>query len=524
MPRRMTALSELRRKRRKRRLGDTEWFDLAYHVYLAGIFGGSAIIIASGYVGDGMLDASAVRTAFDRGPAVLGVIVAIAVAAGLRGGAEGGPISVEAADVQHLLLAPVARSAVLRQPLLQRMRTVTGGAALAGGVAGLLAAQRLPGTPLAWTASGAAFGACVGVLLVSAAAIAHAIRLPGWVATLVGSALVGWQVWAAIADFSGPFDTLGDLALWGYEQEAADLAGISAAVLLAVVAVAVVGRLSVEQLARRGDLVSQLRFAVTMQDLRTVVLLRRQMRQEQARSQPLIRLRARNGSATGAVVRRGVHGLARMPLARLGRIAAIAVGAGLAAGAAARGTTPAVLACGILLFVLGLDLVEPLSQEVDHPDRTLGLPLEPGWLHLRLLVGPVVLAVPAAMIAAAACAAVVPDAAGAAFALAVPVTLGGMTGAIVNAVREENTSAPSDGLVVPPEMSGFKDLIKLVVPVVVSSIGTLSILAVREQPDAGTVIRLLVGLILFLAAVGWWIVRRADLRRRWQNMLQEARP
>ena len=54
---------------------------------------------------------------------------------------------------------------------------------------------------------------------------------------------------------------------------------------------------ALEALARRSALVAQLRFAVTMQDLRTVVLLRRQLNQEQARRHPWLRLRpARSGS------------------------------------------------------------------------------------------------------------------------------------------------------------------------------------------------------------------------------------
>lgn len=519
-----SALTDLRRTRRSRRLGDTEWFDLAYHVYLAGIFGGSAIIILSGYVGDEMLGESATGDVFQRGPTIMGIIVTIAIAIGLRSGAEGGPLSIEAADVRHLLLAPISRATVLRLPLLQRMRTALGGMALAGGVAGLLAAQRLPGTAPAWTFSGAAFGACIGVLVISIAASAHAIRIPGWAAIVIGGALTGWQIWAAIGEFTGPADTLGDLALWGYAQDPLDLVGISAVVVLGAVSLALVGRLSVEQLARRGDLVSQLRFAVTMQDLRTVVLLRRQLRQEQARSRPLVRLRATDGGASGAAIRRGIHGLARMPLARLGRIAAIAAAAGIAAAVAGQGTTPAILACGILLFVLGLDLVEPLSQEIDHPDRTDGLPRSAGWMHLRLLVGPVVLAVPAALVAAAACAVLLPSSTGAAFALAVPVTWAGMTGAIVNAVRDSVDPAPSEGLVVPPEMAGFKQLVTVIVPVVISSLGTLSILAVREQPEVGTVVRALIGLALFIGAFGWWVDRRVETRQKWRRFVQEAKP
>jgi hypothetical protein len=520
-----SALTDLRRTRRARRLGDTEWFDLAYHVYLAGIFGGSAIIVASDYIGDQPLSDSGAADVFAHGPAVLGLLAVLALVGGMRSGSEGGPVSIEAADVVHLMLAPVSRTRVLRLPLLQRFRAVMSGAVLAGGVAGLLAAQRLPGTGPDWTISGAAFGACIAVIFVAAATIAHAIRLPGWAPVVIGAPLIAWQVWAITNTIAGPGDSLGSLALWGYRQHPSDLLGVVAVVVMLAAAVAVAGRLRVEHLARRGDLVSQLRFAVTMQDLRTVVLLRRQLREEQPRTRPWLRLSPRTGRPGTAVALRSLRGLTRIPAARLGRMVLVAASAGLAAGVTARGSTAAVIACGILVFVLGLDLIEPLSQEIDHPDRTVGLPISTGWLHERLLIGPLVLAVPLALIAAATCTAVAPDAAPAAFALAVPVLWAGMTGAVVNTVRDDHDlGSGGDNALLPPEMAGFRDLMRTLLPVVASTIGTLSILAVRARPDSGVVVRCLFGLVLYLAAVRWWIVHRVDLRQRWKTFAAGARP
>ncbi len=520
-----TALTDLRRTRRARRLGDTEWFDLAYHVYLAGIFGGSAIIVASDYIGDEQLGDGAVADAFSHGPAVLGLLAVLAFVGGLRSGGEGGPVSVESADVVHLLMAPVSRGRVLRLPLLQRMRAVVSGATLAGGVSGLLTAQRLPGGAADWTVSGAAFGACVGAIFVASAAIAHATRLPGWALGLIATPLLSWQIWAIVDSVAGPGDPLGSLAMWGFRQRTTDLLGVVAVVALAVIALTVAGRLQVEHLARRGDLVSQLRFAVTMQDLRTVVLLRRQLREEQPRSRPWLRLPPRAGSPGVAAMVRSLRGLARIPAARLGRMVLVAGGAGVAAGVTARGSTAAVIACGILVFVLGLDLIEPLSQEIDHPDRTLALPTAAGWLHERLLVGPVLLAIPIALVGAGACAAVAPDAAAASFTLAIPIVWAGMTGAVLNTIRDDRDPASGgDGLIVPPEMAGFRDLMRTLFPVAASTIGTMTILAVRSQPDAGMVIRCLFGLGLYIAGVRWWIVHRTDLRQRWQTFAAGARP
>ncbi|MEO6571504.1 MAG: DUF6297 family protein [Ilumatobacteraceae bacterium] len=505
-------------------MGDTEWFDVAYHVYLAGLLGGGSIIVLAGYVGDTPLGDDAAARALAHGPAYLGVVMAIAIAVGLRSGAEGGPLSVENADVRYLLLAPVSRSAVLRQPFLQRARAVAGGAGLVGGVAGLLAAQRLPGGSGAWTLWGAVFGAVVGLANTAIAVHAHAVRLRSWVATAVGAVLVGGQLWAAIGGHTGPFDTVGHLGMWGNHREPTDLIGAGLVVALAIAALFDVGRLRVEHLDRRGDLVSQLRFAVTTQDLRTVVLLRRQLSQEQPRNRPAFRMPSVGDSPTASVVRRSIQSMLRMPIARLGRVVALGAGAGVAAAEAVRGTTPAVLVCGLLLFVMGLDLIEPLSQEIDHPDLTDDLPVESGWLHLRLLVGPALVAILPALAGAAACAVVEPRTLPAAFALAVPLCWAGMTGSIVNAVRDDASIAGGESLLVPPEMAGMKNVIVMLVPLVVSSIATVSILALRARPDVRTGIQMVVTIAGYLAAFGWWIHKRADLRTTWSELKQGAMP
>jgi hypothetical protein len=505
-------------------LGDTEWFDVAYHVYLAAILGGGVIITLSGYVGDAPLDADAVQRLLRDGPAYLGALLAIAVALGLRSGATGGPLSIESADARHLLLAPISRRAVLRRPYLQRVRAIAGGAALVGGVGGLLAAQRLPGSSPSWVTSGAAFGACVGVATIAVAVLAHSLRLSGWAASLVGGAICGWQLWAAIGGHRGPLDTVGDLALWGDRQEPIDLVGVAVIVCVGVAAMLAVGRLRVEHLDRRSDLVSQLRFAVTTQDLRTVVLLRRQLRQELPRSRPWAPVPAIGDGRDASVIRRSLASMLRAPAARLGRILTLGAAAGIAAGMVARGTTPALLVCGVLLFVMGLDLIEPLSQEVDHPDRADDLPVEPGWLHLRLLAGPVLFAIPPAVAGAVTCAVVDPSAAPAALALALPITWAGMTGSVVNTLRDDTTAGPDESVLMPPEVTGMKNVVVLLLPLIVSTLGSTAILAMRAVPTVTTAVQLAVALGAYLALFGWWVRKRADLVRSWSDAKKGAMP
>ena len=137
-----------------------------------------------------------------------------------------------------------------------------------------------------------------------------------------------------------------------------------------------------------------------MQDLRTVILLRRQLNQEQARSRPWIRVpRTRREHA---VWRRGWHSLLRMPATRILRMAILAAAAGVTQAMVMRGTTPALLLTAGILFVLGMEAMEPLSQEVDQPDRTESLPIDRGSLMSRHLAAPAVALVPFALVGAAA--------------------------------------------------------------------------------------------------------------------------
>jgi hypothetical protein len=522
------ALTDLRRTRRTRRLGDVEWFDLAYRVYLVALLGGGAVVVLSGYVGDEPVTGADLARVFDDGPTVLGTVVAIAVFLGLRSGADGGPLAIEPADVRHVLLAPIDRRRALARPLIQRMRAVAFAAALAGGIAGQLAAQRLPGSPVAWAASGALGAGAVGVLFVAVATITHALRVARPLATAIGVLIVGVQLAAVAADVSGPADTFGSLAMWGAEQHPIDLSALAVTAVVAGVAAVLVGRLRVDPLVRRGDLVSQLRFAVTMQDLRTVVLLRRQLRNELPRSRPWPgtagRRRSRFDHPAFAGWHRGARGISRTPAARIVRMAATAAVAGLAVVAVVRGTTPALVVLALGLFLLGLDAIEPLSQEIDHPGRTDGLPVERGALHLWLLTAPAAWLVPFALVGAGVVAALEPGTTAAAFALAVPVTWVGAAGSVVNAVRDSSPTAATESVLVPPEFAGFGNAVKVLIPLVVSAVSAVAVLAVREQPGAGTVLRMVLLSVLVVAALGWWVRRRDDWRRSVQAFLAAGRP
>jgi hypothetical protein len=531
----LAALRDLRRTRQLHRLGNLDWFEAMYRVYLLAIFGGGGVLWVSSSIKDEPVSASVAESVLRNGPAVLGLFVAFALMAGIRGGAQGGPVALEAADVVHVMLSPIDRRRAMLRPATQRLRSAVFLGVAGGAVVGQLAGRRLPGTLIAWAAAGALYGATLTAIWVGSALLAHTLRLPRWLATLTGLVVVGWQAAAVAWHVPGPTTLAGSLALWGWRQHPEDLVVVAVTLAGVVVGFVLLGRLSLDALARRSALVAQLRFAVTMQDLRTVILLRRQLNQETARQRPYVRLRTSKPGIgfTGTVWRRGWHGLLRFPVPRLVRMSVIAAAMGVLQAAVVRGTTPAFIGTAILGFVLGLEVMEPLSQEVDQADRADALPVERGELMFRHLLAPALALVPFAVVAWGA-AVLTLGADSKAFApaaiLALPTLLGGATGGVVSIVKDapDPSSGSTQQAFMPPEMAGFTTLIRVAWPIVVSTLTTCTVLLPRAALRAGesataAAVRGALGALLVVALVGYWVKVRDRLRKRIREFMDEGR-
>ena len=526
------ALGALRRARRRNRLAELDWFEAAYRVYLVAFaFGGSALWL-SGFVKDSKLlaDSPEVADIYRHGPALLGMLAVLAFAAGVRSGSRGGPLAIEEADVRHVLLSPVDRRTALLRPASQRARSAAFTGIIVGALAGELAGRRLPGSVASWTFAGSAFGANLALLFVGAALAAHALHVPRWLATAVGALAIAWQGAAIALHIAGPANLDGSLALWGMRQRGIDLAAPAATLLLVATGLLLLRRTSLDALARRSGLVAQLHFAVTMQDLRTVMLLRRQLSQENTRAKPWVRLR-RAGS-TGVVWRRGWHSLFRFPASRLLRMSIIAIAAAASQVAAFNGTSAMFLVTGGLLFLLGMEALEPLSQEIDQPDRMASLPHERGVLLLRHTLAPTVALVPFAAIGVATVAALERSAGAVAVAgvLALPTVLAGACGAVISIVKDAPDAANTavEQTMMPPEMSGMTTIVRMLLPLVVSTLGGAAVLGVRSahrtgSSEIGTALRLAIAQLLLCALVGWWVRRRDVWKVKFNAFIAEGK-
>ena len=525
------ALKAMRLTRRRHRVADLEWFEALYRVYLAAFLGGGMILFVSDMVGDAPLSADEIADLSRRGPAIGGVLLAIVLFMGARSGAYGGPLAVEEAEVRHVLLAPIRRRIALRRPAFQRLRSSTFSGMIVGGAIGQLVGRRV-GSAIAplveWIMWGAAAGAAIGAAFVAVALVVHQMRISRPVISGVFGALVAWQCWSLVdvGNVPSPLAFIGRVALRPLVGGAGQLTGFVPIAACAALGIALLERMSLESLATRSALVSQLKFAVTMQDLRTVVLLRRQMSAEYSRQTPWIKVPRR--MRHHVVVGRGAHGLVRFPLRRLWRMVLVTGAAGASLVLAWRGSTPYVVVAGMLLYVFGLDAVEALSQEIDQPDRTDSIPAERGLLHAQHLIVPALTALPALVVGVAVACVLEPSAStvGIGIIVGAPALLAGVAGAAINVVKgaPDPSSAATQGLALPPEMSGIGTVLRTAWPPTVSILGTLPLLSARfahvnDEHVVGSAVRGAIGICLMLVLVAGW-VRQRDAIRDWFRTMQ----
>jgi hypothetical protein len=386
----VAAMKAMRVARRRRYVQRADVMEVLYRVYLGGLAAIFILAFLAGALHEVPADPGSVESIRAHAPAVFGLAVALLILAGLRSGARGGPLAIEAAEVRYTLLAPISRRTALRPAALAQLRIALIAGVIFGAVVGNFVFRRFPGTAVEWIGALAAFGAAVPIAVLGAALLACGRRLHIRVASAIGLILVAWSALdLALGTNSSPATLLGDLATLPLQHGAdAALAAVGAALALATLAAGLlgIGGLRLEAARRRAELVAEMRFSASVQDLRTVILLRRQLASEHPRRKPWLRL---PGASAHPIWRRDWQSYLRWPVVRIVRVVLIAVAAG---GLAVGGfdLTPVLFALpGPLLLVAALDLIEPLAQESDHPTRRLRLPFTSAELIRRHLVAPV---------------------------------------------------------------------------------------------------------------------------------------
>jgi hypothetical protein len=383
------ALAEFRRTRRRHYVEGVDVMEVLYRVYVGAIFAAIGLGVLAGAINEAPVSASALDQIRAHAPAIIGIAIGLAVLAGLRSGSHGGPLAIEPAEVQYTLLAPLDRGRALRPAAYSQLRIAAISGGVLGAVVGNFVFRRFPGSPVEWIGSLALFGAVVPVAVLGAAMLASGRRLRPAAAGAIGAALVAWSVADLVFGLTtSPATMLGELATLPLQHgPRIALAAAGAVMGLALLGggLLAVGGILLEAARRRAALAAELRFSASVRDLRTVILLRRQLASERPRRRPWLRVRS---AGAHPVWRRGWQSFLRWPPMRVARVLAIAAAAGAAGVAAWKASVVLCVVPGALLFVAALDLVEPLAQEADHPTRLELLPLDAGTLSRRHLAAP----------------------------------------------------------------------------------------------------------------------------------------
>jgi hypothetical protein len=342
--------------------------------------------------------------------------------------------------------------------------------------------------------------------------------VPKWIPLVIAWIVFAW----AIADAAGrgpvsPATYAGRLLFSPLEFSAPALVAVVLAIVLPILGARVIGGLSVEQARRRTALVGQLRFAVTQQDLRSVVLLRRNLASERPRNRPWVRWLPDLVAGRFPTVGRDLRSVARWPIVRIARVIVLGVTAGLALRGLWSGTTPLVLVAGLAVYVAGLDCTEPLAQEVDHPQITESFPVPIGLTLARHLVQPVIVMLGVGIVGLAAAYLASPDTQvlEVGWIVVLTASLAGVAGAAVSTVSGAFVDA-SQSMLMPPEVAGPGMVIKTVWPPLVAIIGCLpAVFAHRAALDGGDPVQVAVTVgipvLVVVSAIFGWVRFREDL-------------
>lgn len=510
----------MRAVRRSRRLGDVAWGDLAYRVYTTALGTIVLVIFASGLIGDTPLTAAEVDRLGRVGPGWAGLVASAMVLIGARSGLRGGPVALEPADVHNLLLGPVPRWRVLLRPAIGTVGYGSAAIAAAGALVGLLVAQRAPGGNAAFIASGILFGlvaasTAFGVAMITASRLVDGRLL---VVLALGLVAVSAAQVAEVISWS-PLGLVGDIMFWPLRSAPVSLVMVVVAVVTVVLGLRSLDGLSIEMAQRRTQLVGQLRFAVTQQDLRSVLLLRRQLASEHPIGRNRLRFLTDAFGHRFPVWARSFASIGRWPAVRIVRVLVLGVAAGVSARGVWQGTTPFIVVAGICTYVAALDVLEPLAQEIDHPHVVDSYPLDRGVLFLRHLA-PATIAMIAALVPGAVVASILEggiDGLGVAALTTLTAALAGIAGGAVSMVGEAIISAVDEAMM-PPEVAGPRVVMKTLWPpfVAVTGFGPLLGAALAQRAGGAVLGAALIGAVVPIAltgAVATWVHYRDDIHR-----------
>jgi len=176
------------------------------------------------------------------------------------------------------------------------------------------------------------------------------------------------------------------------------------------------------------------------------------------------------------------------------------------------------------MYVAALDAIEPLAQEVDHPQLLSSYPWPQGVTLFRHLPGPAVVMVGTAAAAAGATqlGGIDVELLAVAGVALVPAALAATGGAALSITGEPLLEIGNEALV-PPEIAGPQALFRAAWPPAVATLGLVPILVARSVSGDGEPLPAAVNaaavVLVIVILVFAWVRYRHDIRRSMQDAL-----
>ncbi|MCH7790202.1 MAG: hypothetical protein IH940_12295 [Acidobacteria bacterium] len=482
------AVAILRAAIATRRRGDATRGDLLYRVYVTVLLSLFGFYLALGLVDDSTVGVDEIDWIEQHGAAWIGLVAAITIVGGLRSGASGGPLAIDEANLHHLVMSPIDRLVAL-SPIIRTL--LAGGIALGavlGAASGELASRQLPGQAVAWVACGLLTGTtislgCIGAALITGSS--KVVRKRPWIISLTASLIIGWSILDIAQGWeTSPGTAVGMVALWPIRFSWLAIAAPVIALGLVLYGRRRIVELSIERASRRAHLIRQVRFALAQQDIRSLILLRRQLGFERPRSRPMIRLSPGRFENRVPALYRDFRSYLRWPIQRVVRIIGLSVVAGIAVAGLWQGTTALAAGVAAVIYLAALEVVEPFSQELDHPLLLESAPIAgPDVLLTHLAGASIMMALFWSL--ASSVAALITGSLDLLAVLAVAALPAAACAVSGGAISTKRIGGGDHGAMLPEEVAGASAVGKLVWPLVLCGIGVAPVIFARDAVASG---------------------------------------
>ncbi len=325
-------------------------------------------------------------------PTITLLIYTAALSVGLSAGAKGGPITVFRSEMRLVFLSGTDHPELLRRKYLKLVFLRSYVSILVGIVIGALLYHLNNGYKLLPAVAMAIIAFTASNIYIGASIVGNLTRIrPEFVYLVSIAAAIGTYLFTVTSNVSA-IANLGGVSLFAvgrYPSEALvipifALATVAAGFLL-------VARFELEPIERRSELISKLRFAVALRDIRGVISLSRALGDggytPRRLPQILMNLTMRPRRSATYLSFSNFYNWRLRRYIRLVLTVTISVYA--IDLSIARATVDGLIALPFVVLA-GLEMSDTVGSLVDHPNQFINYPVEDGWLLSRSLLFPAV--------------------------------------------------------------------------------------------------------------------------------------